>query len=195
MDRRRLLWVALPFLLAGECGPTPEEAGTAALIAILPVLLVEALALVGLLALWRRVRPGPVFRVPWRAWALLLAAHLLAFLSALPAGALEGGWAYAGLAVQAVGSTHAAVLLVAWRIALAVRPARAAVAAPVAASLLVLFPALLMVWGLLGEAASGRVIDLWWDVGASGWTPAVLVGILLAEVGIRAGRDTLAARR
>jgi len=189
MDRRRLLWLALPFLLAAEeCGPTPQEAGTAALLSILPVLLAEALALWGLTALWKRLRPDLGLRVPWLAWGAILGAHVLAFLFTVPAGAVEGAWTYAGLALYIVGSTHAALLLVAWRIALALRPGRAAVTGPVVASVLVHGPALVMVMGALTPSASDVVIDYWSYVGAGGWTPAVLLALAAGEVGVRLWR-------
>lgn len=165
------------------CGPSPYEAGTAALLATPVAVLVGYLVLWGLHALWRRVRPE--HRVPRRPALAVASAALALGLAALafaPPTARVGEWI--GPAIVTYGPSWLAVFFLTWRIAFAVRPARAASVALGVATGLMVAPALVLI---ATDGFPELAFFLWIYPGIYGIPPLVMALGLFVEAAIRAG--------
>ncbi|MBI4952646.1 MAG: hypothetical protein HY908_11480 [Myxococcales bacterium] len=169
-------WLALaPLTFAFRCGPTPREAGTAALAGLPGIVLVAAL-LVALLETRRRARP-PARALPWLGIGLAFgAACALAVLGFAASPRCDARW------WRLVGLHTASCLtlvLVTWRVFALRRPAASAALATVAA------PGLAAAVGLvltsLGEGDAFPVAFGWLATGGYGAIPALLLAALLVE--------------
>jgi hypothetical protein len=169
---------------AMRCGPTPEEAGSAVLMAS-PLVLGFGLLLVWVLwQLWRRVQPDLPLDVRPGRWTLA-AVSALAVVGLATGG--EKAFEWVGLALWLFGASYVALTLVTLRIWLHLRRETAFTWAAVPPILLMVAPALVLCTGLAGGLMDASMA-LWMYPGFGGWIASPLFLLLLLEAALRGRR-------
>ncbi|MCC6522380.1 MAG: hypothetical protein IT373_06950 [Polyangiaceae bacterium] len=178
-------------LLCTGCGPTAAEVGAAILVAA-PVTLLTILGLhVPLARLWQRSRPDVVLGArPVLVTSAVLAVLAVALLVAGPGDEVP---ALVLLAYWLVGTFTLLVDLVAWRVLLALAPARARWA-PLLALGLTHWPApLLLAQGGVESELLGASLMVYIYGSAYGVVPAVVYVAALVEAAVRGARGRATA--
>lgn len=172
------LLLAITFA-ASECGPNNHHAGEAILI-VWPVVVLLALGpQLGLLALWRKLRPAIRLDLA-RVWIVVTLATAVAIAVTVRA---EKPWRWVDAALWLWGCSYGFVLLATTRFWLMVAPKTALFGPHIVATLLfVPFAA-----ALYGDLVSGIGEPIWLFIlpGYGGWATGGLSLVLLVEVLLR----------
>ncbi|MCC6620898.1 MAG: hypothetical protein IT385_06570 [Deltaproteobacteria bacterium] len=176
-------WIAAlaTALAQAGCGPSPWQAGTSVLLATPIAALVGHLLLLALVHLWRGRQP--VLTTSWRT-SVAVGGLALAGGVTLAVTGDEPLRDWPAVAIVTFGSSYLAILLLAFRVALALRPARASMIAIVVAAVLTVAPAPLAI------ARAGDP-ELWYGLwiwpGVYGAPTGILLVALLVEGALRGG--------
>lgn len=178
-----MLAALMPFLLGARCGPSPQEAGGAVLVAAPGAMLVGALLLFALWHLHTRVAPQPPWS--WRPHLVALGLTLVGALTTAVALADTRAMFWVGAALWLYGCSYLALLLATWRIWLFIAPSTAYGWAWIPVALAQLVPAILAATGTIGDHWSTA---LWIWPGYFGIALTGVLIVVLIEPLVRARR-------
>jgi len=173
--RALLPLAALAALTATACGPSPWQAGTAVLLATPIAVLVGHLLLFALVAAWRARHPA--LTAPWRA-PLVIGVGALATGVVLAVTGEQRLAEWPTVAIITFGSTYLLLALLAFRVALVLRPAGAVAIAHIAAAATTLTPAVI---ALVTPTAFDVWLGLWSWPGIYGIPTAIVLVLLVTE--------------
>lgn len=176
-------------VLAAGCGPTPEEAAGAVLVALPVVLLVGHLFVRLLTRLWRPLVDPPLSARPVLVAAAVAVAPAIGALVVGGDRVLE--WVVA--AVWAFGTTYLTLLFVAWRVWLACDAITAGSWSFFAPLSLTLLPGLPLFFDAPSQYGE-MIVAGWVFIGYGGMVGGPVLLVLLIEVLVRRHRARLATK-